>query len=437
MRNLRRALGLAGASLALALLLASPPAALAADKASSSAKSADVARAGPVLSLEEAIGLASGDQPALAAFEREAVASEQAAVVARSLPDPQLMAGIQNFPITGETAFSPTDDFMTMYMVGVMREQVRRSKREAEARRILAEALVSRRKASAEERHIRREVMIAWIDAVEARAKERLLEQLIADLRAGRKVIEAGIPTGGSTPALALEADAEISLQESQLADARRAEARARAQLARWIGSAASSRPLPDALPDIEPPMVHGAHVVGVHPELLVVQAEEQASLRQIDVARQARKPDLSWQVSLGLRPEFGHMLSAQVSIPLQINRRNRQDRLIAVASARADAARLRAEDKRRELERDYSTAVADYEGAEAELARINREAIPSLEAAFKAAEARYAGGSGTLDQPFAIVRRYVEVTIQSVETKAKRSRAAAELIHVAGESVQ
>lgn len=431
-----RARGPASAALAFLLLILSPSAALAVDEGDSAAQPAGPARAGPVLSLEEAIAFARGDQPMIAAFEREAQASEQAAIAARSLPDPQLMAGIQNFPVTGETAFSPTDDFMTMYMIGVMREQVRRSKREAEAQRILAEALVSRRKASAEERHIRREVMIAWIDAVEARAKQTLLEQLITDLRAGRKVIEAAIPTGGSTPSLALEAGAEIGLQESQLADARRAEARARAQLARWIGAAAS-RPLPDSLPDIEPPMAHGAHVVGVHPELLVAQAEEQASLRQIDVARQERKPDFSWQVSLGLRPEFGHMVSAQVSIPLQLNRRNRQDRLIAEASARADAARLRAEDKRRELERDYSAAVADYEGAEAELTRINREAIPSLEAAFNAAQARYAGGGGNLDQPFAIVRRYVEVTIQSVETRAKRARAAAELIHVAGEGVQ
>ena len=436
MGAIRRVRSLAS-SLAFALFLASPAAALAADQAGSSAEAADPARAGPVLGLQEAIGLASGDQPALTAFEREAVASEQAAVAARSLPDPQLMVGIQNFPITGENAFSPTDDFMTMYMIGIMREQVRRSKREAQAERILAEALVSRRKGSAEERHIRREVMIAWIDAVEARAKQELLAQLIADLRAGRKVIEAAIPTGGSTPALALEADAEVGLAESQLADAKRAEARARARLARWIGAAAAARPLPDSLPDIEPPMEHDAHVVGVHPKLLVAQAEEQAALRQVDVARQERKPDFSWQVSLGLRPEFGHMLSAQVSIPLQINRRNRQDRLIAEASARADAARFRAEDTRRELESQYATAIADYEGADAELARINRDAIPALEGAFKAAEARYAGGGGSLDQPFAIVRRYVEVTMQSVETKAKRARAAAELIHVAGEGVQ
>ncbi len=378
--------------------------------------------------------MASGEQPAIAAFEREAVASDEAAIAARSLPDLRLLVGIQNFPITGDNAFSPTEDFMTMYMVGVMREQVRRSKREADAARIRAEALVSRRQASAQERRIRRDVMIVWIDGVEARAKQTLLARLIADLRTGRKVIEASIPTGGSTPSLALQAQSQIALQQAQLADAERAEARARAELARWIGPAASL-PLPASIPDIEPPTAAMRGLLPAHPELLVAQAEQEAAVRGVDVARQQRERDVSWQISLGLRPEFGHMVSAQVSVPLQLNRRNRQDRLVAEAQARAQAAGLRLEDTRRDLLRRFSVAAADYAGAEAELGRINQDAIPSLESAFKAAEARYAGGGGTLEQPFEIIRDYVELTIQSLETRAKRARAAAEMIYIAGEA--
>jgi outer membrane protein TolC len=141
--------------------------------------------------------------------------------------------------------------------------------------------------------------------------------------------------------------------------------------------------------------------------------------------------------VSLGIRPKYGEMVSAGVSIPLQLNRRNRQDRLVSAAQLRADAAALRAEDARRELASEYRSAVADYEGATAEIARIDRDAVPSLEAAFKAAEARYEGGAGTLEQPFAIVRRYAEVATQSVEAHARRARAAAQILHVHGEMHQ
>jgi cobalt-zinc-cadmium efflux system outer membrane protein len=402
-----------------------------------SAYAQDRADAGPLLTLEEAVTLASGDQPALIAYEREAVASEQAAIAARTLPDPQISAGIDNFPvIRGRNAFNPIEDEMTMYSIGVMREQVRRSKREAEAGRILAEALVSRRQASAQERQIRRSVMIAWIDAVEARSKETLFKRLVDDLKTGRKVMEAGVSTGGSTPALVLQMDAEIALAEGQHAEAGSVEDRARAELGRWIGTAAS-RPLPDALPTIEAPANVPAQMlrIAAHPSVQAAEAEQQVALKRVDVARQERKPDISWSVSLGIRPKYGEMVSAGVSIPLQLNRRQRQDRLVGEAQARADAASLRIEDTRRELERQYRVALADYRGADAQLMRINREAIPALETSFKVAEARYAGGGGTLDQPFAIVRRYVEVSIMSVEARAKRDRSVAEMLYVIGET--
>lgn len=421
--------GVAVASLVLFWLLAAPCAALAAEAVASSTKAAGPARAVPLLSLDEAMALARGDQPAVTAFERDAFASEQAAVAARSLPDPQVSVGILNFPIRGMNAFSPTRDEMTMYTIGVMREQVRRSRREAEAAQLRAEAAVSRFEGSAQQRRIQRDAMVAWIDAVEASARQRLLAQVIADLKVGRQVIEAGIPTGSTTAALALEAQAEIALAESQLAGAGGAEAQARAELARWIGEAAQ-RPLPDRLPNLTPPAGARSDFT-THSEVLAANAREQAARRQVDVARTERRPNFSWSVMLGIRPTYGEMVSAQVSIPLQINRRGLQNRRIAEAGARADAARLRAEDARRELGGKYEAAQAQYRSAEAQIVVLRERAIPSLEGSFKAAEARYASGQGTLDLPLNIVRRYVEANIQLIEQEAARTRAAAELTYL------
>jgi outer membrane protein, heavy metal efflux system len=390
------------------------------------------------LGIDEAIALSVGDQPTIEAFGREAEASEQAAVAARTLPDPQLMVGVRDFPVTGDKAFSPTADNFTMYMIGVMREQVRRSKREAAASRLRAEALVSRAEATAQERRIQREVMVAWINAVEAEAKQRLLDRLIGDLRAGHELMVSMIPTGASTPSLALEMEAEIALAEAQQAEAVGAEARARAQMARWIGAAAN-RPLPSAVPALELPDVSSIDLadLGDHPAVEVAEAQEQAAQRLIDVARADRKSDISWSVSYGYRPDFGDLVTAQVTIPLQINRAGRQNRRIAEAAARADAARLRAQDTRRELASAYGAALADYKSAEAQLAIILNQAVPSLEASFEAAEARYGTGQGTLEQPLDIVRRYVEVTIRSIDEQAQRARAAAELIYLSQDAAR
>ncbi len=394
---------------------------------------ASAARNRAVLTLEEARAMGRGDQPAIAAFAREAIASEEEAVAARSLPDLQVSVGIQNFPITGDTAFSPTDDFMTMYNIGVMREQVRRSRREAEAAQLRAEATASRAQGAAEVLDIEREVMIAWIRAVEAAAKQRLLTQIVSDLRVGRSVMEAAIATGGSTAALALAAQAEISLSQAQLAAAKGAEGRARGELARWIGAAAL-RPLPDDIPILAVPAgIHGPLAPTLHPHLLASQAQQLAAQRQIDVSRSERRSNLSWSVMLGLRPEFGHMLSAQVSVPLQTNRRGLQNRRIAAAQSRSEAARLRTLDVGRELAASYATALAEYQSAAAAVAELQNNAIPALEASFEAAEARYAGGQGTLELPLDIVRRYVEANIELVEQQSARAQAGAELIYLVG----
>lgn len=392
---------------------------------------------GAALGLDDAMRLARGEQPTIAAFEREAVASEQAAVAASTLPDPQVSVGVQNLPVTGDMALNPTRDDMTMYTIGIMREQVRRSRREVEAARLQAEAVISRAEGSAQERRIQRDVMIAWIDAVEAIARQRLLARVINDLEAGRAVMEAGIPTGVSNPALALQAQAEIALAQVQLDEARGAEARARAMLARWIGPAAQ-RPLPETLPRIALPANASAEAgIGTHPQIRVAEAQEQAARRQIDVARSERRPNISWSVMYGWRPEYGDMVSAQVSIPLQRNRGQLQNRRITEAQERAEAARLRAEDTRRELDGTYRGALANYRSAEAQLAILREQAIPSLEASFEAAEASYAGGQGSLELPLNIVRRYIEANIQAVEQQGRLARAAAELIYLTGEPAQ
>ena len=410
------------------------PAAVADDATAAAAQ--NLPNALPVLTLQDALALASGDQPSVAAYRSEANASEQAAIAARSLPDPRFSLGVRDFPVEGSYAFSPTKDDFTMYMLGVMREQVRRSKREASAAQLKAEAVVSRESASAQQLHIARDATVAWLNAVEAGAKQRLLLRVIGDLKTGQKIMEAGVPTGASSPALALEAQAEVALAEAQLADAKGAEARARAELARWIGPAAQ-RPLPDTVPNLAiPAMAMNDQMLG-HPHLRMVIAEEAAAERQVDVARADRRPDISWSVNYGFRPRFGDMVSAEISIPLQFNRKNLQDRKVAEAQARATAAALRAEDVRRDLEGQYGTALADYRGADAQLDSLAKTAIPSLEAAFKAAEARYSGGQGTLELPLNIVRRYVETNITLVEQQGKRARAAAELIYLSGEDAR
>src|SRR3546814_16165264 len=76
--------------------------------------------------------------------------------------------------------------------------------------------------------------------------------------------------------------------------DARGQEARARAEMARWIGAAAQ-RPLPETVPALEAPAASQA-LLSQHPAIAAAEAQERAAQRAVDVARQDRKPNLDRQ---------------------------------------------------------------------------------------------------------------------------------------------
>ena len=83
------------------------------------------------LTLDEALRLAEYNAPSLAAQDAKIQAASSAAIPAGELPDPKLLAGMQNYPIGGPDRWSINDDFMTMQMVGVRQEMPNGDKRKA------------------------------------------------------------------------------------------------------------------------------------------------------------------------------------------------------------------------------------------------------------------------------------------------------------------
>ena len=92
--------------------------------------SGSAAVAQPV-SYEGALQLALHEQPTVQAGDARIEARRATAQAAAELPDPRLMAGITNFPVTGPVAFDPTGDMMTMVEVGVEQEIPNLAKRHA------------------------------------------------------------------------------------------------------------------------------------------------------------------------------------------------------------------------------------------------------------------------------------------------------------------
>lgn len=382
------------------------------------------------LGLDEALALSVERQPVLSAFTRTARAAEEAAVAARQLPDPQLTIGIQNLPVTGSEAFDLNADFMTMKSIGIMRTQVREAKREAASARYLAEAAVSLAEQDVLARRIQREVMLGWIEVIQAQQKREVLNFLIEKLEARQTLVEDSILDGTATPAAVIAIEAEISAARAELLAARDAEAAGRAMLARWIGDAAQ-RPLStNQLPICRPSDKQQAlSTVAEHPLIEVARRRETVAERAIDVARADRKPDWGWSAMYGQRGGGrSDMVTLQVTIDLPLNRSRLQNRRIAEASELAAAARDRAEDTRREVVSDFEQAWAQWSAANARLTTTLGDTLPALEAVERALEARVAGGQPALTDVQVASERTTRTALEVIEQRAALARASADL---------
>ena len=381
------------------------------------------------LTLDDALRISLEHQPALDAYARTAQAANEAAVAARQLPDPRLTVGVQNLPITGDP-LSFTSDDMTMRTVGIEREQVRRSRRDAAAARILAEGDVSLAEQQLLVRRIQREVMLGWIAVLEAQQKQTVLRDLIARLEARMETMEDHVSTGRATPADVVAVRAEIGSARSDLASAQGDEQVGRAALARWIGDAADLR-LDGGLPICRPPARADAlPMIGRHPMLAIAQRQNVAAERGIDVATADRRPNWSWSAMYGQRVgNRSDMISFGVSIELPFNRSRLQDRRIAEASELAAAARDRIEDTRRDLLSQFDRALAQWSAARARLDTTTRETLPALRAAEQALEARYAGGGGDLDSILVARERTTRTALEEAGQRANLARVSADLL--------
>src|SRR5687767_8270136 len=81
-----------------------------------------LATADEPLTLDAAVERALQSAPRVSAGIANLDATQALTVSAGRLPDPELIVGLDNLPVTGPDAYSTTRDFMTMRKVGVMQE---------------------------------------------------------------------------------------------------------------------------------------------------------------------------------------------------------------------------------------------------------------------------------------------------------------------------
>ncbi|HYN55535.1 MAG TPA: TolC family protein [Methylotenera sp.] len=398
---------------------------------------ADVTKIEPSLTLAEAIRLATENQPLLQSLDDAAASSRQAAVAEGQLPDPKVKLGVINLPVTTNDALRYNRDDQTMVNVGYSQDVIPLKKREIASNRMSAEADQFQTEQQATARSIERDVALAWLDVFEAQRKSELYQHVIDDMKAERKVLAASVSSGAAKSSDVLRMDTEVSMTHEKLIFAKRDERKARAALSRWIGVAAS-RSIAAELPVMSNNFTRNEaqNAIEKHPMLKNAYQTEKVAQLEVDNAQASLERNWGWEVGYGKRfADRSDMLSFQVSIDLQLDRANRQDKRTAEKLLLVEKARKLTEDRRRELQAELQNAEADAEAAEAREKEHLTSLIPNAQARLSLAQAAYSAGKQSLNDVWQARRDVIEVELDHWIILTDRQRAAVKLAYLTNDN--
>lgn len=382
------------------------------------------------LTLREAQALAAGRSQQLAANGASIAASRQMAVAAAQLPDPVLKLGIENLPINGPDRLSLSRDFMTMRRIGLMQEWPREEKRQLRAERFEREAIRTEAESQLNLANIQRDTALAWLERYYTQQVRELVLRQMQETRLQVQAVESGFGTGRSSQADVFAARAALALLDDRLSQVERQERNAALMLARWVGPDAE-RPSSGAPAWQTSFLEHGRleeHIQN-HPDLVMLRAEVEVAQTEAQLAQANKQADWSVEAGYSQRgPAFSNMVSIGVSIPLQWDPKNRQDRELAAKLAMVDEARAKYEETLRSHDAEVRSLLNEWNNGKARVARYRDALIPLAGQRSEATLTAYRTGKTDLAAALAARRDEVDVRMQALTIEMETARAWAQL---------
>jgi outer membrane protein TolC len=389
-----------------------------------------LAAAEPPLTLDRARHLAIERSRQLAADDAAVAASRDMAVAARQLPDPVLKLGVDNLPINRAERFSLTSDFMTMRRVGLMQEFTRADKRRLRARQFEGEAEKSLAERDVTAAAIERDTALAWLDRYYAEAMAAAISEQGVQARLEVQAAEGAYRGGRGSRADLFAARSALAMFADRESEFQRLIRVATIRLARWVGDAAeqplAGKPATDTI-RLDPATLD--QQLAHHPQIAVLAKQEQIAGSAAQLAQANRQADWSVEVAYQQRgPAYSNMVSVGLSVPLQWDRKNRQDRELAARLAQVEQARAERDEMLREHLADTRAMISEWQNGRERSGRYQRELIPLAQGRTAATIAAYRGGKANLPDVLAARKNEIEVRLQALQLEAGAARTWAQL---------
>jgi outer membrane protein TolC len=368
-----------------------------------------------VLTLESALREAESRSQALVAQDAASRSAQDLAVAAGRLPDPTLSVSLSNLPIEGANQFSVSAEGMTMRSVGLAQTLVSRDKRQARSARFERESDAAQAVRMLRLSELRQKTALAWFDHYYQQHMLNLLTQQREETALQIEAAQTAYRSGRGVQAEVWAAQSAVARLDDQISDTQARAANARIMLARWVG------PLADAPPGPAPLLTRTrytsetpARQLQRHPDLEVLDSRQALAQADAEVAQQDKQADWSVSVALSQRgPAFSNMVSLGVSIPLQWDQKNRQDRELAARLAQVAQIRAEREETARTQWAQTQSWLTSWQSNLTRLGHYDQTLLVLAAERTQAALAAYRGGKLPLSSVLEARRLEIETQVE------------------------
>ena len=277
------------------------------------------------MTLDTALKLAEQYAPTLRANSARIEGVKDMISASGILPNPKLFVGLENYPVSGDAAWSVTQDGMTMQKIGVMQDFPNRAKRQADVELAKAELGSANAQTEILRIELRQKVATAWLKRFYLERKLALFDELFSENRLLSQITQTQVTSGRTMIADGLGPRQEATVLLDQKDDLLRDLNKAKLELHRLVSVEPTGNPsqietLPDQAPSIHLDSSKLYHHLHQHPELKAFQAEKQTAEAKLKQAQALQKPD--WGIELAYQhraPEFGDMIGVQLTTELPV----------------------------------------------------------------------------------------------------------------------
>ena len=352
------------------------------------------------LSQAEAVAQALSRSRMEAANLAQSSALREMGVAAGKRPDPVLQLGINNLPVDGPDRWSTTRDFMTMKSIGIMQEWTREDKLQARTGKAMREAEVFDMRAKLARAQVSRDASAAW---AERHFSAQQIALRLEQLANAKNLVEAADAAFRSARGMSTDlyaARAEVTRAMDALKEAEEAQALAISRLARWTGQDAAMRAtrVTANTTSTIAPIIDAYALASQHAAVAIQRSQQEAAKASTAVASAARKADWSWSLMYNKRGSaFSDMVSINLSIPLQLDRAQKQDREVAAALAMQQQVDDELQETVHTLAAEIRQVHTQIQSRTDRLALHLTQLLPQLDQRASAALRAYGNAQGTL----------------------------------------